>query len=277
MEVDMPIAARMIAKSAEVEPGIRLEYVEAGHPDGVPVLFLHGSTDSWGSFEEVIELLPPSIRSIAVSLRGHGESSRPESGYRILDFSRDVRRFMDALNLQAAVIVGHSMGSFVGQRFAAEYPERTLGLVLMGSGPTLAGSPLVQEMVTALETMPDPVDADFVREFQAGTLVRPVNPDFFHAAVAESLKVPARVWLEMFTRLLEVDHTSLVGRIHAPTLVVWGSCDSVFGAEDQVVLRDAIPRARLITYEGGGHSFHWEDAATFATDLTAFCREVNQS
>lgn len=271
----MPVTAPMIARSAAVRPGVRLEYVEKGDPYGLPVVLLHGVTDSWGSFESLMELLPPSLRVVAVSQRGHGSSSQPERGYAMEDFSADLLSFMDALEMPGAVIVGHSMGSFVAQRFAADHPERTRGLVLMGSAPSMARNPLVSEMAATLEGMSDPISPDYVREFQAGTLARPVDPALFHAAVAESLKVPVRVWRDAFKGFMDVDHLTLLGRIQAPTIIVWGSCDAIFNEEEQMALRNAIPGSQLVTYPGGGHAFHWEDAATFAAELTAFCKRVN--
>jgi pimeloyl-ACP methyl ester carboxylesterase len=68
--------------SLTLPTGVRLEYVERGAPDGAPVIFLHGVTDSWRSFEGVLRLLPPYLRAFAVTTRGHGESSRPADGYR---------------------------------------------------------------------------------------------------------------------------------------------------------------------------------------------------
>jgi len=272
----MPTATTMIARAAVVAPDVRLEYVETGDPTGLPVVFLHGVTDSWGSFEGVMEQLPSWIRAIAISQRGHGNSSRPADGYRIGDFSKDVLGFMDRLDIPSAVIVGHSMGSFVAQRFAADHPGRTAAIGLMGSAPGMARNQAVRDMLWALDAMEDPIDPGFVREFQAATLARPVDPALFHAVVAESLKVPVRVWRDTFRGFLELDHSAELGRIQAPAIIVWGSCDTIFSIEEQMALRDAIPGARLLSYTGGGHGFHWEDAATFAADLTAFCREVTQ-
>ena len=55
-------------------------------------------------------------------------------------FAEDLAEFMDALEIDSAVVVGHSMGSLIAQRFALDYPERTLGLVLIGSGPAMRGT-----------------------------------------------------------------------------------------------------------------------------------------
>lgn len=112
--------------------GVTLPYVAQGDPSGIPVVLLHGFTDSWRSFEGVLGHLPRSIRAYAVTQRGHGDADRPASGYHSDDFVADVEAFMDAVGIESAVVAGHSMGAGIARRFAARHPERALGLVLMG-------------------------------------------------------------------------------------------------------------------------------------------------
>ena len=64
-------------KTIVLPTGVTLPYVEQGDPDGVPVILLHGVTDSWRSFEPVLPHLPPSIRAFALTQRGHGDADRP--------------------------------------------------------------------------------------------------------------------------------------------------------------------------------------------------------
>src|SRR6185436_11002192 len=120
-------------KSVELPTGVSLSYVEQGDASGVPLLLLHGVTDSWRSFELVLPHLPNSIRAFALTQRGHGDSSRPAAGYRFKDFSSDVAAFMDAVGIDAAVVAGHSMGSVIAQRFAIDKPDRVRQLVLIDS------------------------------------------------------------------------------------------------------------------------------------------------
>ena len=94
-------------KFVPLSTGVRIEYVEHGRADGVPVIFLHGVTDSWRSFERVLPLLPPNIHAFALSQRGHGDSSRPTSGYQFADMSADLLAFLDAMGLRTATVVGH--------------------------------------------------------------------------------------------------------------------------------------------------------------------------
>src|SRR5687767_14868215 len=145
--------------------GPKLEYVDRGNLRGVPVILLHGYTDSWLSYATVLPHLAPRIRAIAISQRGHGESDRPYAGYRSRDFAADLNGFLDAVDIGRAVVVGHSMGSHVALRFALAHPERVLGLGLLGGFATLADNPIIRELNDAVATLRDPVDVDFIRTF----------------------------------------------------------------------------------------------------------------
>ena len=147
--LDAAIAGAPAPRFVTVATGVRLEYVEQGRADGLPVIFLHGVTDSWRSFELLLQRLPASIRAFAISQRGHGDSSRPDIGYRYRDFSEDVRAFMDAIGLERAVVVGHSMGAMVSQRLIVDHPQRVSHVVLMGAFATIHGNPVVDEFVTS--------------------------------------------------------------------------------------------------------------------------------
>lgn len=262
-------------KSVELPTGVKLQYVEQGDPSGVPVLLLHGLSDSWHSFELVFEHLPESIRVFALTQRGHGDSSRPEAGYRFHDFAADVAAFMDALHLEAAVVVGHSMGSSIAQRFAIDHPERTQGLVLVGSFASLANSPVAQELWDeVVSEMEDPVDPGFVREFQESTLAQPVPGAFFETIVQESLKLPAHVWKAVVADTLQDDFSGELDKIKAPNLLVWGDQDGMVPRSDQEAQTAAIAGSRLVVYEGAGHGVHWEESERFASDLVGFIKTV---
>lgn len=261
-------------KSIELPDRVRLQYVERGDTAGVPVLFLHGITDSWHSFEPVLPHLPASIRAFALSQRGHGDSDKPASGYRPRDFAADVAGFMDALELKQAVIAGHSMGSCIAQRFALDYTERILGLALLGSFFSFRGKQCMTEFRDAVSDMTDPVDRDFALEFQKSTLAKEVPQAFLETVVEESRKVPARVWRAALEGLLETDHSAELYKIKTPALIFWGDQDAYCPAGDQEALREAIAGSRLLVYRGAGHALHWEYPERFSADLAAFTRSL---
>ena len=247
------------------------EYVEARQADGVPVIFLHGVTDSWRSFERVLPLLPPNIHAFALSQRGHGDSSRPTSGYRFADMSADLLAFMDAMGLRTAIIVGHSMGASVAQRFVIDHPDRVARLVLMGAFSTYRGS-RIGRLRGIVDRATDRSDRPpFAREWQLSTLARAMPADHLDAVVSETLKVPARVWREAFDGFLKTpDFTSELTKVSVPVLLMWGDRDSYALRAAQDRLLEVMPKARFIAYQGFGHAFHWEDPEQFTKDLVPF-------
>jgi pimeloyl-ACP methyl ester carboxylesterase len=264
-----------VIRSVELPGRARLEYVEQGDPAGIPVVMLHGVTDSWHSFEPVLPHLPGSIHAFALTQRGHGDADRPASGYRTRDFAADVAAFADALGLGPVVLVGHSMGSTNATRFAIDYPGRTRGLVLVGAFASYRNNPtLVEFWESAVWTLTDPIAPDFAREFQESTLARRLSPAFLETVVRESLKVPARVWRAAFEGFFEDDFAAELGEIATPTLVLWGDRDLFARRTDQDALVAGIAGSRLAVYEGTGHALHWEEPRRFAADLTAFVGEL---
>jgi pimeloyl-ACP methyl ester carboxylesterase len=266
----VPLAIEPAVKSVKLANGVRLSYVEQGDPAGVPVVLLHGVTDSWRSFEPVLPNLPSSLHAFALTQRGHGDADRPADGYRYEDFAADVAAFLDAVGLEQAVIVGTSMGSSVAQRFAIDYPGRTLGNVLMAAFAGYDHNPAVVEFAAVVATLTDPIAPAFAREFQESTLARPIPPGWLDTFVRESLKVPARIWRAVFAASLADETAREFGKIDSPTLVMWGDQDAFVPASDQNTLLNAIPGSRLLVYPGGGHAIHWEDPVRVAADLVAF-------
>ncbi len=263
-------------RSAELPTGVTLPYVEQGDPSGVPLLLVPGYTDSWRAFEPILPFLPQSVHAYALTPRGHGEASRPEKGYAIPDFAADLVAFVDVQELEAAVLAGGSSGGLVARRVAVDHPQRTLGLVLLGSPRTLRGNVEVQRMWDEdLAEMTDPVDLDFVRRFVEGMVRQPVPQEHMEAMIQESLKVPARVWRATLKGLLEDDSFQELHKIQAPTLIIWGDQDSLLSREDEEALAAAIPGAQFVVYRGAGHVFYWEEPERVADDLASFIESLD--
>ena len=248
-----------------VEQGSRVE--AAGTP---PVVLLPGIADSWRICEPVLDRLPPRAWAFAVSQRGHGDSDRPPTGYAPADYAADAVALLDALGVERAVLVGHSSSTFTARLVAAEHPERVAGLVLVGAPLTLAGHRGAAEVVRSMDRLEDPVPEDFVRQFTDPTVGTPLPASYAAMALAENLKVSARVWRESFRALLEYDGARGLDRILAPTLLVWGDADRIIGRPDQDALLAALPSAVLRVYRGLGHRPHLEDPDRFAADLVEF-------
>lgn len=255
--------------NVRLESGVRLHYAEHGPSDGLPVVFLHGWPDSWFSFSRVLPLLPPGFRALAYDQRGFGESDRPQSGYDIPGMGDDAIAFLDALRIDRATLVGHSFGSFVARQAAIAQPRRVDALALIGTGYSTSNA-VTKDLQRSLRDLPDPIPAQFARDFQASTVHHPVPPEFFERIIQESLKLPPNLWRLAIDRLLEHDDARQLARIQAPTLLLWGDRDALFSRAEQDLLTKALPAARLRVYEDTGHCPNWERPEQVAAEIADF-------
>ena len=265
-----------IIKTVDLPPQVTLQYVVQGKSSGLPVIFLHGFSDSWISFKLVLPHLPDTMRAFVLTQRGHGEASKPKSGYSVNHFSADLEAFMRSEQLDNAVIVGHSMGCAVAIRFAIDNPDRTLGLVLAGASSSLRGTNQTRQFWDSiLSELTDPIDPMWARQMTESMLVQPVPQDFLEKMFQESTKLPAHVWKAAFESRwrLEGDYESELGDIKAVTLVIWGDQDKRNPRSEQETLLKEIPNAQLSVYSGCGHLLHWEKPDRFARDLVRFVEE----
>jgi pimeloyl-ACP methyl ester carboxylesterase len=259
--------------AVRLESGVRLHYAEQGDPSGPAVILLHGYSDSWFSFSRVLPALPRTWRVIALDQRGHGESDKPSAGYTMRELAADVVDFMDAMRIERATIVGHSMGSLVAQQVAAAAPARVERLVLVGSATTGRAIIDVDAFERTVRALSDPVPIEFIREFQVSTIHRPVPDAFLERVVAESRRLPARVWHGLMAGMLADGPADGLGAARIRTLVLRGDRDAIFPASEQDALLRLIPGARLRVYDETGHAPHWELPEEVGRDVTAFVSE----
>ena len=251
--------------------GLRLSFARQGDPSEPAVLLLPGPTDSWRSYGPVLDRLPPETYAIAVSQRGHGDSDKPDDGYTVEDFAADVVLFLDAIEIERAVLAGHSGSCLVARKVALDQPDRVAGLVLESSPTTMRGDPkLARAVESLLSELEDPIAPDFARSFLTETSGGDVPPDLIDLLVTELLKVPLHVWRETFAGLLAYDDLSELAQIEAPTLLIWGDADAVVSKDMQDRLSGSLPRAALVVYAGCGHTPRWERPVRFSDDLAAF-------
>jgi pimeloyl-ACP methyl ester carboxylesterase len=178
----------------------------------------------------------------------------------------DLVALLDALDIDRAVLVGHSFGTFVARRAAIAEPQRVAALALIGTGASTKVNG-ADDLQAALRELPDPIPEPFAREFQSGTVYRPVPPKFFDRIILESLKIPPRLWPVMIDCLLDYDDSRELGSIRAPTQLLWGDHDALFSRAQQDAFLAALPAARLKVYKDTGHCPNWECPEWVAADV----------
>lgn len=119
--------------------GIRLHYLDWGG-SGPVLLFLAGLGCTAHIFDRFAPRFVDQFHVLALTRRGHGDSDYPETGYDIDTLTEDVRQLMDALKIDQAILVGHSMASVELSHFTALYPQRVLKLVYLDAAYDYASS-----------------------------------------------------------------------------------------------------------------------------------------
>lgn len=226
---------------------VRLGYRQAGDPDGTPVVLLHGSGSSAGTWDRfAAELSRTGHRAIAVDLRGHASSARVRD-YSLTSLGDDVVGLLEAFDLRDAVLVGHSVGAYASLHAARQVPDRISQLVLedLAAPPRIAGSlngfsPL--QVVAGV----------------AAILLR--RRDYHLRAVGTILRQLSRPDPRWWERLAEVRH---------PTLVLSGGPTSCIPPERLAEVAATIAGARFETIPAG-HRVHSLTPERFADVVLGF-------
>ena len=266
-------------KTLALPDGVTLGYLEMGDPGGSPVVLIHGFTDSARDWVPMLPFLPNRDHLILVDLRGHGVSSKPECCYSRLDFAYDVKLLLDALHVDEAAIVGHSLGSIVAQTFAEYWPERTSRVVLISStGGTPPGAPKKPpefDYAAAIRQLHEPIDPDSPFMIAWWDSPTPVDPDFIRRERKDSAQIPLRVWLAVLDQGLPTataypDLQATLPRLTAPTLLIWGSKDPIMEEPVRRSLHHGLPHAEVRIFKGLGHNPFWEAPRAVADEIQRF-------
>jgi pimeloyl-ACP methyl ester carboxylesterase len=255
-------------RHVSLKSGITMAYQEAGPEDGPPLILLHGLGDTSRSWIFLLPELAKRNRVYVLDLRGHGQTEGPACCYALPDLAYDVVTFMDAMKIESAAIVGHSLGSFIGQHLAAAYGSRVRRLVLIGSADTTVGIEVVDWLWSQTMTFDAGLSSAFVDEWQSNPT--PVNADFLAKVKSETSAVPVRVWKGVARALLTEDHRRFLDEVKAPTLILWGEKDPMFPRACQDRLQKALPHAVFKAYADVGHNVHWEIPKQVTEDIEAF-------
>lgn len=251
--------------------GLQVSYIEIGPADEKPILLLHGYTDNSRSWS----LLAPYLdgrRLIAMDLRGHGDSEAPSCCYGLDVLASDVDVFMEKIGIANADVIGHSLGSMTAATLAAYYPQRVdkLGLISTSAYMPEGATDWLWDNVPVLER---PIDSE--SEFMMNWYWNPtpVDEDFISREREESAAAPESTWMGVLRSLTLTDWSQMASLIEAPTLILWGDQDSLFGAETQKHIQTILPEASHVTYEGHGHNMFWEVPRQVGTDINDFLND----
>jgi proline iminopeptidase len=276
--------------------GVRLYYRIAGEPPPgrAPVLFLHGGPgyNSYSFARVMGARLEQARRMVYLDQRGCGRSERPwDRSYSLAVLVEDVEALRQALGVERWVLLGHSFGGTLALEYAARYPERVAGLVLVGGLSDAPASFAVWKRELErlhpgrlTETASAEDGSDYTRVMQA---LRGLDTQaFFHQLQfrddasrqrqevldAESgLRNTGELSQALFSQELLTYRFSAHARLATvPALLIGGRFDRAIGVENMKALAQALPRASFLEYEQSAHFPYLEEAERFERDVRTF-------
>ncbi len=261
---------RSLKKEVRLPNGIKLAYVDAGNPNGDPLLLLHGYTDSSRSFSPMVPHLGR-YRLLIPDQRGHGASDAPECCYGSTQFAHDAKLLLDALKIDRAAVAGHSLGSMVAMSLAAEYPDRVTKVVLIGSTalvPVKRGDWLYDQ-ATAMRGPLDPA-TQFAKDWHPANQPTAVEKTFAEAVNADLYRIPPHVWRGVMRELAYVPAGRHAPDVKSPVLIISGGKDALFPVEHHQSLLEAFPQAKARVFDDLGHNPNWERPEEVASTIAEF-------
>ena len=256
-----------------------MAYIDMGDAAGFPVILIHGFTDNARDWAPMVPYLAKRFRLILVDIRGHGKSGKPECCYTRFDFAYDIKLLIDALKIDKADIVGHSLGSIIAQTLGEYWPERVNHVILISSTggipPDAAKAKPQFDYATEIRKLKEPIDPDSPFMITWWASPKPVNEDFIRRQRKDAAAIPLRVWLAVLQQSTSLsngyaDLQAGLRLLKAPTLLVWGSDDPIMEGPARESLRTALPTAAVKIFEGLGHNPFWEEPRAVADLLNQF-------
>jgi pimeloyl-ACP methyl ester carboxylesterase len=250
----------------------KTRYWEAG--SGYPTILIHGAGWNSGAERWALNIGPLSekLRVIAIDCMNWGTGDVLDQEFSFAYLVDHVREFMDALGIEKANFVGHSMGGWIVTLMAYESPERVNKLVNVDGGGT-ATRPL-QNMVEFKVPTPEQIRDTMAHGYPPGT----VDVEEMSAPYIKKRDLPghgeafAKVMKHMTNPTTRQRYNTLrrMPHIKAPTLVLWGRDDKTNALEMGEETAHLIPGAKLIVYDNTGHGVPMEQAEAFNRDVLAF-------
>jgi pimeloyl-ACP methyl ester carboxylesterase len=229
----------------------------AGRTSGQTVLFLHGLGGGAESWRAQLDGLAPMVRCLSWNMPGYGRS-RGLPQVTIAALADAAVSLLDHLEVERAVVVGHSMGGFVAQELALGHPGRVERLVLVATTAVFGQGPGSHWNTGFLEARVAPLNegrrmTDVARQV-VPTLVGPdCRPEVVAAATRLMAAIPAAAYRAALEALISFDARDRLAGLDTPTLCLAGEHDTATPPVDVATLADLIPGARLELVDGAGH------------------------
>ena len=257
--------------------GLRLRVFEWGEPGKPPALLLHSLAAHSHWWDWSAPFLAERFSVAALDLRGHGGSDWSDPpAYRAADYAADVVAVLDALGWRRPLVIGHSLGGYVGAYLAARYPERVGALVITDTMTQWSDD----EAAWALKQVGRP-GPEFANPSEAGSRYRLSPPEtrapgdwIRHLGEATVVERQVGVWQYAFDRKVFADARPdawpVLPGVVCPTLVVRGEGSTIMDRDAWLRVATTVQRGQFAEIKGAWHHLILDDPSGFVSTVTAW-------
>jgi len=265
--------------------GIKMAYVEMGNPDGEVVILQHGMTDNSRSWSMAAPFFCEAGYHVYLpDLRGMGLSDQPDGYYNAITYATDLEAFFDAMNIDKATLVGHSLGSYTVQAFSIMFPERCNKTVLVSSMPIKGyQDEAMRGLENKVNNLPDDghLSDEFIDYWYATDLKEVdefgnIFDEFIRGMKREAQALPKKAWKNIVFGFVSMNFTELYTYVDPSikVLVLHGNEDSMtpLAYQDELKTIFNVDEDSYRDYEGIGHNIQFEIPRKCSTDIITWLK-----
>jgi pimeloyl-ACP methyl ester carboxylesterase len=249
-----------------------LDCVHSIAGSGPPVIMVHGIGARRQGWARLVELLRDRFTCITYDLRGHGDSPLPDGPFGLDELVADLEALRIRIGIDAAHVIGHSLGGMIGPAYARAHPDRvrSLGLLSTAAFRTEDDRAKVRAVVAAMEEkgIPKILDTLTQRWFTDGFAA--AHPEVIEARKAQVVATDPGVFLNVFRIYAETEMAPWLHEVTAPSLVLTGELDGGCSPRLNKQIAEALPNARLVVLEGLKHAILIEASDRVAPPVADF-------
>lgn len=253
---------------------------------GPALVFIHGWSGSSQDFDGISRRLSKDYTTLIYDQRGHGESGRPEKGYKLSQLAFDLEQLLESLCLFQVVLVGYSMGGAVVLEYLRRFgSQRLCGILLVEMSPKFLndenwdlglyrGSYTKEDGLKDLQRMEEDFDG-FYLDFLKHML--PHLEDKKIRAMMDirrkTLLLPSKdALIRLWEELLRMDYREDLRMIELPTEIFWGE-HSFYSKKSALYLESHLKNARLVVFKECSHQLILENPQAFEREIRRFMIE----
>ena len=259
--------------SAEVND-VRLECARWGEGNDTPLILVHG----WTGFKELWDSFAPELEKngfdvVALDLRGHGDSSKPEVEYTHEVFSKDILELSKYLGWDNGyVLLGQSMGGYIVLDYALRFPE-TLSHVITSNTSVYLSRTLISKIVWKMTVrLYNKNPEKMMQKMFPRFFMNPPAQEVIDEFVRYSVKTSKQAGLSAIKYCLERNLEPELHKIKLPTLVISSEHDQSTLRKATLNIHKLIPKSELVDIPDTGHLPFMENPKVFLKAIIEFVK-----